>query len=216
MREFDARVAGETRAGALQHFVAEVESDARRLRIRGEHERERDAVTGTEIEHAFDRFVQQFDQHAERLRAMRERVARREIRERVISVDPKIRAHGPTSLTARTSSPRACRRTILLTALRYARADASTTSVATPRPVTRRLSASTVTVTAPSASDPPVTDETWKLRSVPETPVALEIASIAASIMPSPLPLASTLPSLCESTTRAVGRAAVPPCNSIS
>jgi len=44
-----------------------------------------------------------------------------------------------------------------LTAARYARALASTTSVATPRPVTRRPSTSSCTTTSPRASVPPVT-----------------------------------------------------------
>ena len=70
--------------------------------------------------------------------------------------------------------------------------------------------------TAPSASEPPVTDDTWKLPTLPVTPVASEIAAIAASIMPSPLPVASTLPSPWPSTTRAVGFVAVPPCSSSS
>ena len=104
----------------------------------------------------------------------------------------------------------------MLTALRYARAEASTTSVATPRPVTLRPSASTVIATAPNASEPPVTDDTWKLPTVPRTPVASEIAAMAASIMPSPVPFASILPSSWPSTTRAVGFAAVPPCSSSS
>ena len=47
-------------------------------------------------------------------------------------------------------------------------------------------------------------------------PVASEIAAIAASIMPSPVPFASILPSSWPSTTRAVGFAAVPPCSSSS
>ncbi len=77
MRELDAGVAGETVAGALQHLVAEIEADTRCFRERREHERERDAVAGAEIEHAFDRLVQQLDYHAERFGAMRQRVARR-------------------------------------------------------------------------------------------------------------------------------------------
>src|SRR5207302_7988728 len=123
-------------------------------------------ITRAEVEDAFGARRQQFDEYFERFDAMWKRLAFLEIRERVVRVDPQIRRHhGPISATSRTS-PRSRRRTTLFTALRYARAEASTTSVATPRPVTLRPSASSVTVTAPSASDPPVTDETWKLRSV--------------------------------------------------
>ncbi len=103
-------------------------------------------------------------------------------------------------------------RTARFTAARYARALASTTSVATPRPVTRRPSTSICTTTSPKASVPPVTLDTWKLTSRPSTPAARWIAPIAASIRPSPI--ADSLDHLLttpEPHGRAAARRWVPP-----
>src|ERR687895_124976 len=86
--------------------------------------------------------------------------------------------HGPTSCW-RTSS-RLRTRITLLTAFRKARAEASTTSVDTPRPDTRTPSDSNCTITSPNASTPLVTEDTLKSVSVPSTPVAALIALQAA------------------------------------
>src|SRR5205823_10047663 len=66
----------------------------------------------------------------------------------------------------------ACIWSARLMAARYARALASTTSVATPRPVTRRPSTSNWTTTSPNASDPPVTLETLNATSRASIPAA--------------------------------------------
>ena len=105
-----------------------------------EHELEHVAVTGAEVEDALDLRGQDLEQHLVRLRPARDRRTDLEVVDRVIGVAPEVdafRRHYGPPVTSRTS-PRSWRRTSLLTALRYARADASTTSVATPRPVTLR------------------------------------------------------------------------------
>src|SRR6476620_8825469 len=76
-----------------------------------------------------------------------------------VPLSASARDHGPTSATVRRSG-RSRSRMTLLTAPRYARADASTTSVATPRPDAFRSSTSSWITTSPSASPPFVTDDT--------------------------------------------------------
>src|SRR5215211_1988270 len=109
------------------------------------------------------------------------------------------------------TSFRSVLRASLLTAWRYARAEASTTSVATPRPVTRVPSCSTCTVTSPRASVPPLTADTWNSTSLASTPVAAAMAAQAASTMPSPMADCSTTPASWLRRTVAVGDITVPP-----
>src|SRR6266566_4761648 len=98
-----------------------------------------------------------------------------------------------------------------LIAARYARALASTTSVATPRPVTRLPSTSSWTTTSPNASEPPVTLETLNATSRGSIPAARPSAPITASIMPSPMADSSIRSSPRRSRTVAVGARCVPP-----
>ena len=52
--DLDVGMPAKRAAGAVEHLRLEVETHARRARPLGEHERERGAVTGAEIEHALD------------------------------------------------------------------------------------------------------------------------------------------------------------------
>src|SRR5689334_1388322 len=212
--DVDAVVAGEAGAGAGQHLGGEVGRGRPHAGAQLAHQREGHAVAGAEVEHALDLGRQELRERGHALRPVRDLVPRAQVGARVLCVDPavlghrrvrelrRVTAHGPTT-RSRSWRGRSRSRTTLLTAARYARAEASTTSVDTPRPLARVPSASSWTTTSPSASPPSVTDDTWKSVIVPVTPVACAMASIAASIIPLPAPLPSTLPSPSVSTTDA-------------
>src|SRR6185436_11070248 len=125
--------------------------------------------------------------------------------------DPEPMRHSPAPRASRAASLGAGTTKERFTAARYARALASTTSVATPRPVTRRPSTSSWITTSPKASVPPVTALTLNETSRPSIPEARWIAPIAASIIPSPIADSSTISSPRRSRTLAVGDSAVPP-----
>ena len=72
-RDLDARVACESFTGPAQHLVTEVDTDTGRAGPRREHQAERDAVAGSEIEHPLDALRQQLAQHFERVDTVRQR-----------------------------------------------------------------------------------------------------------------------------------------------
>ena len=65
MTDLDVIVPGEAGARLTQHLVTEVEADTARAGPRREHERERVAVAGAEVEHTLDACRQELEHHLE-------------------------------------------------------------------------------------------------------------------------------------------------------
>ena len=140
--DLDAVGAREAGAGPVEHLVLEVDPDAGRARSRRRAPAracDRRRCRGR----AHGRRAGQRPRTSPRSASARCGIESRLVRYAIACSALRHRLtlsrHDVTRPTDRRgTSPRSRRRTILLTALRYARADASTTSVATPRPVTLR------------------------------------------------------------------------------
>src|SRR5665213_4135648 len=101
MAQYHPVVVREALAAPAQHLLTEVEPDPGRARTRRQHQRERDAVAGTEIEHALDLRREQLAELLERVDAVRKRFPLAQVRDRVRFVHPEIGGHLTDQPTAR-------------------------------------------------------------------------------------------------------------------